>query len=270
MQRALASYGDTRYARLATISPSHLYNLRQRTRYPKRRRSVPTTRATQVRIGERRRPEPHGRPGYLRIDTVHQGDFRWTEGRLSHQRRGRGDAMAGDGRHAENLGMWLIPVLEAMLAQFPVRHSRLPFRQRQRVHQPRCGAPAGQTADRTNQVALAPLQRQRSGGGQERRRDPQASGLWLHRAPSPRRSAFYGEHLNPYVNFHRPCPFAEEITDPKGQNPQTLPATLGDDAVRETGHRQQRATVLTPRHYSPLTTPRSNQDSRQRGGRPDE
>jgi hypothetical protein len=31
MQRALATYGDARYVRLATISPAHLYNLRQRT-----------------------------------------------------------------------------------------------------------------------------------------------------------------------------------------------------------------------------------------------
>ena len=25
-------------------------------------------------IGERRRPDPQGQPGYLRVDTVHQGD----------------------------------------------------------------------------------------------------------------------------------------------------------------------------------------------------
>ncbi|MGQ9633502.1 MAG: hypothetical protein ACUVXB_04585 [Bryobacteraceae bacterium] len=31
-------------------------------------------RPTGIAIGERRRPEPHGRPGFLRIDTVHQGD----------------------------------------------------------------------------------------------------------------------------------------------------------------------------------------------------
>jgi hypothetical protein len=26
-------------------------------------------------LGERRRPEPKGKPGFLRIDTVHQGEL---------------------------------------------------------------------------------------------------------------------------------------------------------------------------------------------------
>ncbi|MDQ6677854.1 MAG: hypothetical protein M3Z09_11215 [Acidobacteriota bacterium] len=38
------------------------------------------TRPTQVSIGERRRPEPEGRPGYLRVDTVHQGDLNGVKG----------------------------------------------------------------------------------------------------------------------------------------------------------------------------------------------
>jgi transposase InsO family protein len=32
------------------------------------------TQSVQVNIGERRKPEPDGRPGFLRVDTVHQGD----------------------------------------------------------------------------------------------------------------------------------------------------------------------------------------------------
>ena len=62
MQRALATYGDARYARLATISTAHLYNLRRRTGYIERRREWTKTRPTQVRIGERRPPTPEGRP----------------------------------------------------------------------------------------------------------------------------------------------------------------------------------------------------------------
>jgi hypothetical protein len=34
------------------------------------------TRPTATGIGVRRKPEPGGRPGYLRVDTVHQGDVR--------------------------------------------------------------------------------------------------------------------------------------------------------------------------------------------------
>ena len=36
---------------------------------------VVRTRSTQVQIGERRKPHPAGRPGFLRVDSVHQGDL---------------------------------------------------------------------------------------------------------------------------------------------------------------------------------------------------
>ncbi|HTS63599.1 MAG TPA: hypothetical protein VMH28_16355 [Candidatus Acidoferrales bacterium] len=33
-----------------------------------------------VAIGERRRPDPQNRPGFLRVDTVHQGDWDGAKG----------------------------------------------------------------------------------------------------------------------------------------------------------------------------------------------
>ena len=33
------------------------------------------TKPTQVRIGERRKPHPPGRPGFVRVDSVHPGDL---------------------------------------------------------------------------------------------------------------------------------------------------------------------------------------------------
>jgi hypothetical protein len=74
MARALRLYGERRYARLATISHGHLYNLRQRTGYLERRREWTKTRPSAGTIGERRAPAPDGRPGFIRIDSVHQGD----------------------------------------------------------------------------------------------------------------------------------------------------------------------------------------------------
>jgi hypothetical protein len=51
-------YGKGEYARLASISVAHLYNLRRHPRY--RQRLLPTTktRPTQASIGERRKPTP--------------------------------------------------------------------------------------------------------------------------------------------------------------------------------------------------------------------
>jgi transposase InsO family protein len=39
-------------------------------------------------------------------------------------------------------------------------------------------------------------------------------------------NAFCRDHLNPYVNFHRPCPFAETITDAKGRQRKRYPYKL--------------------------------------------
>lgn len=65
---------ETQYERLANISVSHVYNLRQSARYQNQRRHFTKTTSKPSTIGERRKPNPEGKPGYLRVDTVHQGD----------------------------------------------------------------------------------------------------------------------------------------------------------------------------------------------------
>ena len=72
-ERAFAQ-GDTHFERLATLSASHVYNLRESTTYQNNRRHFTKTQAKKSSIGDRRKPNPDGIPGYLRVDTVHQGD----------------------------------------------------------------------------------------------------------------------------------------------------------------------------------------------------
>jgi hypothetical protein len=76
-QREYEQYGNKAYERLATISVGHLYNLRASARYRNQAAVFEATRPSAIAIGERRRPEPYGRPGFLRVDTVHQGDWDW-------------------------------------------------------------------------------------------------------------------------------------------------------------------------------------------------
>jgi hypothetical protein len=73
LQREFEVYGNADYQRLAGISVSHIYNLRRCGAYRTIRVRIEHTRARQVSIGERRRPDPKGQPGYLRVDTVPQG-----------------------------------------------------------------------------------------------------------------------------------------------------------------------------------------------------
>ena len=73
-ERAFLVYGEASYERLATISVSHIYNLRKGIFYQRQRRYFTKTTGSAVPIGERRKPNPQGQPGFIRIDTVHQGD----------------------------------------------------------------------------------------------------------------------------------------------------------------------------------------------------
>lgn len=74
MERAYGLFSDVRWQRLTTIAVAHLYNLRQSTGYQHQRQVWTKTRPVTTRIDERRAPAPNHRPGYLRVDSVHQGD----------------------------------------------------------------------------------------------------------------------------------------------------------------------------------------------------
>ena len=138
------------------------------------------TRAEQVAIGERRKPQPEGRSGYLRVDTVQQGDQDGIKG-VYHinavdevtQWQVIGSVAAITQTHLES-------VLGAILAQFPfvircfhsddgsefINDLVSGLLKRLMIQQTKSG-PAGATT--------------MAWSNQERGRDPQAHGLWIHR-----------------------------------------------------------------------------------------
>jgi transposase len=121
LQRKYHQYGKPEYERLSAISVSHLYNLRQEPRYRERRLHYRKTRPTGVAIGERRCPDPRGQPGYLRVDTVHQGDAPAGQGVYlinAVDQVTQWEIVAATERISE---AWLEPILDAMLRQFPFR-----------------------------------------------------------------------------------------------------------------------------------------------------
>src|ERR1035437_7342293 len=80
LQRQYAVYGDKRFERLRGISSAHIYNLRSSRAYRQRAQTVAKTHSVCRSIGIRRKPEPQGQPGYIRVDTVHQGDLNGVKG----------------------------------------------------------------------------------------------------------------------------------------------------------------------------------------------
>ena len=142
LQRAYHDFAQADHERLAGISVAQLYRLRGSARYRERRMVYQPPRPTPVNIGERRRPEPGSRPGYLRVDTVHQGDLAMAK-RGSDAADQRGLPAAGARRGA---GAVSVP------------HPGFSFRQRERVHQPYGGPVVEQATDRADQIAAAAQQ----------------------------------------------------------------------------------------------------------------
>jgi len=82
LKREFKVFGKMEYENISNISIAHIYNVRNNNlqygssgaKFFKR------TQAAQVNIGVRRKPEPNGKPGYLRVDTAHQGDLNGKKG----------------------------------------------------------------------------------------------------------------------------------------------------------------------------------------------
>lgn len=218
LQREFHEFGDRRYERLAGISVAQMYRLRQSRAYRRRRVHYEKTRPVKVAIGERRRPDPQGRPGYLRVDTVHQGDLDGVKGLYHINAVDEVTQWQVVGAAARISETWLSPVLAAMLEQFP-------FRLR--------GFHSDNGSEFINHTVAKLLDKLLIDQTKSRPRHSNDNGLveskngavirkhigYGHIAPDHAEAfqAFYRDHLNPYLNFHRPCGHAEISVDSKGK-----------------------------------------------------
>ncbi len=74
LSREFKLFGNTDCIRLQNLSVAQLYRFRGTSTYRKVRTHYNKTKPASVPIGERTKPVPNGQPGYLRVDSVHQGD----------------------------------------------------------------------------------------------------------------------------------------------------------------------------------------------------
>jgi hypothetical protein len=222
LKREFQIFHHADYQRLAEISASHIYNLRRSTAYRRHRVRVMKTQARRVSIGERRRPDPRGRPGFLRVDTVHQGNHDGRTG-IFHinavdtvtQWQVVGCTEAISEQH-------LLPVLEAMLHQFPFR--LLGFHcdnGSEFINQQVAGLLeklriefTKSRACRTTDNALV----EGKNGAVIRKQMGHGPMLGEHAEALQK---FYTAFFNPYLNFHRPCGFATVAADARGRRRRT-------------------------------------------------
>jgi hypothetical protein len=218
LKREFEVYGHAEFERLATLSNGHLYNLRRSPRYGQRSLHYEKTRPTAVQIGERKKPAPNGQPGFLRIDTVHQGDGPEGKG-LYHinavDEVTQWEVVLAVERISE---AWLMPILESILAQFPF--VILNFH-------------SDNGSEFINKVVAELLEKLLIEQTKSRPRKSGDNGLvetknaaiarkhigWGHIAPAHTApiNQFYTGFLNPYVNYHRPSAQAEVRIDAKGR-----------------------------------------------------
>lgn len=119
LEREYAIYGDKRFARVRGISVAHIYRLRESRVYREHALTFAKTKSVSVAIGIRRKPEPQGQPGYIRVDTVHQGDLGKKKG-VYHVNLVDAVTQWEIVACVENISeAYLIPVLEAALRAFP-------------------------------------------------------------------------------------------------------------------------------------------------------
>ena len=219
MRREYEVFGDARFERLSRLSPSHLYNLRRSKTYCARRTTVDHTRPTTVRIGERRRPDPRGRPGYVRVDTVHQGDRNGVKGVYDINLIDEITQFEHVGAVAGVAEAFLVPLLEEMLVTLPF--VVLGF------HADNGSEYVNRTvAEMLNKLHVPDFTKSRARRSNDNAlvegKNASVVRKWLGHDHIPQRfaaevNAFAQGVLTPYLNYHHPCLFATEVRDAKGK-----------------------------------------------------
>lgn len=222
LRREHAEFGKPEFANLAELSPSHLYNLRQSPIYRRQAAEFTLTKPSAVTIGERRRPDPKGRPGYLRVDTVHQGDWDGAKGVYHINAVDTVTQWQVVGCAEKISEAFLMPVLEAILHQFPFVILGFHSDNGSEYINHR-------VADMLNKL-LVEFTKSRACRSQDNALVEGKNGATIRKLigyghipaeHAGKLQKFYTARMNPYLNFHRPCGFATVSFDARGKRKRT-------------------------------------------------
>ena len=218
LKREHELFGKSEFACLSKISIAHLYNLRHSARYRKLAAAWKPTRPSTITIGERRKPDPQGRPGFLRIDTVHQGHWNGIKGVYHINAVDSVTQWQVVGCVSRISEQYMLPVLEAMLHQFPFRI--LGF------HSDNGSEYVNHEVAKLLKTLLIEFTKSRSNRTQDNALVEGKNGAIIRKhlgyghIPAEHAEAvqkFYTAEFNPYLNFHRPCGFATVSLDSRGK-----------------------------------------------------
>lgn len=229
--REYSVFGKLEYENISHISVAQIYRLRQTRVYTSHSLTFKNTQAVKRNIGERRKPEPKGKPGYIRIDTVHQGDLASEKG----TGEGAGDVSLTKGVYhinsVDEVTQWEIiasvekisesylePILKLILTQYPFVIIEF--------HADNGSEYINHTVARLLNKLLIKLTKSRSRQTNDNALVESKNGsiirkhmgyFYINQKYAPIINDFYLSTFNNYLNFHRPCGFATIITNSKGK-----------------------------------------------------
>jgi len=218
-ERAYHEFDDLDYERLSHISVSHIYNLRKSSDYKKHRCHYEKTKSHKgVPIGERRKPQANGCPGYIRIDTVHQGDRDGQKG-VYHinavDEVTQFEVVVSVERISE---AYLIPALKVLLAAFPFKIINF--------HSDNGGEYINKNVEKLLKKLLIEFTKSRPRHSNDNALAEGKNAAIVRKTfgythipqhYAKRLNQFNQDALNPYINYHRPCLYPTIIIDNKGK-----------------------------------------------------
>ena len=220
LKREFRTFKNEKYENISKISVSHIYNIRnQSNQYnSSEAKNFKRTQATQVNIGKRKKPRPNGKPGYLRVDTVHQGDKNGEKG-VYHinmvDEVTQYEMIASVEKITER---YLKPVVKALLKLFPFNiyefHSDNGSEYINKI-----------TAKLLNKLHIE-LTKSRSRHSNDNALVESKNGSIIRKMYGRNyisqkyaiiMNEFNQKYVNIYLNYHRPCGFAEDRENKKGK-----------------------------------------------------
>jgi len=224
LEREYSVYKKQDYRLISTISVGHIYNLRKTTLYRRINTNYQHTHPTATPIGERCAPQPFGSPGFIRVDTVHQGDKEKEKG-VYHihlvDEVTQFDFMGAVETISES---HLIPMLEQLINAFPFVIKE--------IHADNGSEYINQYVARLLQKLVIRLTKSRPRHSNDNALVESKNGSvirkWIGYSFLPKGYAkalntFYFGCLHEYLNYHHPCAFPKVITNKKGKQKKTYP-----------------------------------------------
>lgn len=226
LEREFNIFGNNKYKNISEISVSHLYNIRKDNRQYNTSEAVhyTKTQSTQVNIGERRKPQPNGEAGFLRVDSVHQGD-RDKEKGVYHIN------IVDEVTQWEIIGCvegiseyFLEPLLIDLLKQFPYKiinfHSDNGSEYiNKTVEKILNGLMIKQTKSRSRKSTDNSLVEGKNGAVIRKH----IGRNYIHKKYARGINDFYKKYFNVYLNYHRVCAFPIDVVDKKGKIKRSYP-----------------------------------------------